>query len=268
MCSCARVFVLRVCSPSRLHTDMHLLPCLEQRQLPLPFTASRHKPGMKHLSPQCKSIPSHFLHQEPPGHSTAPRGDSDLAGDPREGVEYNSKRGAGGRPGATQSQRSAPTLTRPGRGEGTGCTQRVILRRRGSAARARERCWRMGRDCYPWKRGEWKGKSQSPSASGQRPEPQDPNPGATGSGGGRRSVARSVPRTAPRTAPRPAVSTALSSRCRPAPAPAAPGRLPLPRGCPLQAPRYPPAPRSLRQLPAPQPAPGLTCSRRCMPRTS
>lgn len=38
MCMClhARVFVLCVCSPSRLNTDMHLLPCLEQRQLPLP----------------------------------------------------------------------------------------------------------------------------------------------------------------------------------------------------------------------------------------
>lgn len=82
MCLCARVFVLRVCSPSRLYTDMHLLPRLEQRQLPLPFTPSRHKPGMKHLSPQCKSIRSKFLHQEPPGHSTAPRGDSDLAEDP------------------------------------------------------------------------------------------------------------------------------------------------------------------------------------------
>lgn len=46
MCLCARVFVLRVCSPSRLYTDMHLLPCLEQRQFPLPFTPSRHKPGM------------------------------------------------------------------------------------------------------------------------------------------------------------------------------------------------------------------------------
>lgn len=35
--ACTCVFVLRVCSPSRLSPDMHLLPLLEQRQLPLPF---------------------------------------------------------------------------------------------------------------------------------------------------------------------------------------------------------------------------------------
>lgn len=112
MCLCAHVFVLRVCSPSRLYTDMHLLPCLEQRQLPLPFTASRHKPGMKHLSPQCKSIRSQFLHQEPPGHSTAPRGDSDLAGDPKEGVEHNSRRGVGEGPGASPSAAPSCSLAR------------------------------------------------------------------------------------------------------------------------------------------------------------
>lgn len=54
MCLCACVFLLRVCSLRRLYTDMHLLPCLEQRQLPLPFISSQHKPGMKYLS-QCKS---------------------------------------------------------------------------------------------------------------------------------------------------------------------------------------------------------------------
>lgn len=112
MCLCARVFVLRVCSPSRLYTDMHLLPCLEQRQLPLPFTASRHKPGMKHLSLQCKSIRSQFLHQEPPRHSTAPRGDSDLAGDPKEGVEHNSRRGVGEGPGASPSAAPSCSLAR------------------------------------------------------------------------------------------------------------------------------------------------------------
>lgn len=111
MCLCACVFVLRVCSPSRLHTDMHLLPCLEQRQLPLLFTPSRHKPGMKHLSPQCKSIPSQFLHQEPPGHATAPRGDSDLAGAPREGVEHNSRRGHGGEDPELPSPSAAPSCS-------------------------------------------------------------------------------------------------------------------------------------------------------------
>ena len=53
VCTC--VFAACVCSPSWLYTDMHLLPCLEQRQLPLPFTDSQHKPDMKYL-PQCKSI--------------------------------------------------------------------------------------------------------------------------------------------------------------------------------------------------------------------
>lgn len=71
MCLCAHVFLLCVCSPSRLYTDMHLLPCLEQRQLPLPFTDSRHKPDMKYLF-QCKSTGSQFLHCELPSYSTAP----------------------------------------------------------------------------------------------------------------------------------------------------------------------------------------------------
>lgn len=71
MCLCARVFSLRVCSPSWLYTDIHLLSCLEQRQLPLPFTDSRHKPDMKYLS-QCKSTRAQFPHHEPPRNSTAP----------------------------------------------------------------------------------------------------------------------------------------------------------------------------------------------------
>lgn len=113
MCLHARVFVLCVCSPSRLYTDMHLLPCLEQRQLPLPFTPSRHKPDMKHLPPQCKSIRFRFLHQEPPGHSTAPHGDSDLAGDFREGVEHNSRRGTGGRTRSYPVPAQAPHAPSP-----------------------------------------------------------------------------------------------------------------------------------------------------------
>lgn len=108
----------------------------------------------------------------------------------------------------------------------------------------------MERDCCPRKRSGWKGKSQSPFASGQRSEPQDPNPGATAPGRGRRS--------APRTAPRPAVSTAHSSRCLPA---AAPRRRQPPDSFPASHGMPPRRPQASFRIPVTKPAPCPTaCS--------
>lgn len=102
MCLCARVFLLRVCSLSRLYTDMHLLPCLEQRQLPLPFISSQHKLGMKYLS-QCKiqnPDPNlHTMNHQVTPQLSSPCGNSDLAGDSRKEAILNTtlKRWRGGK---------------------------------------------------------------------------------------------------------------------------------------------------------------------------
>lgn len=133
--------------------------------------------------------------------------------------------------------------------------QRVSLRRHGSAAR-------QGKGAGGWtaitihgSAVDGRRKAKAPllqAASGQSrrtPAPRlQPQVAAGGQHRGQLRGRRSAPRTAPAAAP---------PRHR---APAAPASFSPSRGMPLEAPRYPSASRSLSQLPAPQPAPGLILS--------